>query len=243
MTFLIIVALIIVFIVAYKPKKKQANYYLLHPELNRTVEYSASATTSDSLVHFVYKNRSVYLRRKDGKTLSGNLENLNTSFCYVKTKVYYSTTHIFTCCVKHGGRKFYFSNSGGLFTKEAIWDILDILSKSGTVSGQGDINEYKSYCELKGALKDTVKSFLGKPTDSNPDLVGAIKNYGKAFVGITPDENSSYGFSQSQNLLSGNTLPHENDVSSRLRDAKSLLDAGIVDKEEFERMKRNILNS
>lgn len=237
--FLGIVVFIICIIIinaAYKPKRKSKDYYLQHPELNRTVEYFAPAKSRYSLVQFRYNNRAVYLRRKDGKTLTGNLENLETSFSYVK----YRYTSIFSCTVKCKGQKFDITWEG---TQEAFLDIMDILSHSGTVSGQGDYDVYKSKCELKGAVKDTVKSMFGQPTNSTPDLKGAIKNTANAYLGIKPNDSS-----QSNNYGNGyplvdNPAEPKSDVATRLRDAKSLLDTGIIDENEYNRIKQNILNS
>ena len=235
--FLGIVVFIICIIIinaAYKPKRKSKDYYLQHPELNRTVEYFAPAKSRYSLVQFRYNNRAVYLRRKDGKTLTGNLENLETYFSYVK----YRYTSIFSCTVKCKGQKFYITWEG---TQEAFLDIMDILSHSGTVSGQGDYDVYKSKCELKGAVKDTVKSFFGQSTSSTPDLKGALKNTANAYLGVKPSDSAQSNNYGNSYPLTGNSVEPQSDITSRLKNAKEMYDAGIIDETEFIRMKQNII--
>lgn len=231
---LVFIICIIIINAAYKPKRKSQDYYLHHPELNRTVEYFAPAAYSDSLVRFMFKNRMVYLQRKDGKTLAGKLENLLTTFTYFK----YRGASIFSCTVSHKGQKLSFSWYGD---KEAFWDILDILSHSGSVSGQDNINLYKSDCELKGAVKDTVKSFFGQPTSSTPDLKGALKNTANAYLGIKSSDSSQGNIYENSHHSWGNPVEPQSDITSRLRNAKELYDAGLIDETEFIRMKQNII--
>lgn len=171
LTFIIIVALIIILVKVYKPKEKAADYYAQHPELKKVVRYQSHEMNGiksflnlgldhlEGLDLFSYYNGQVFIKLKNGKSLSGDIRNLTATFVMGRKG-------IFECTVKSDNQKICFANYYGLFSDQEYLEIFELLSNCGSVGGMSDYKSYKAKFELKAKAKEKVKEFIS-PVDSS----------------------------------------------------------------------------
>lgn len=84
---------------------------------------------------------------------------------------------------------------------------------------------------------------LGKPTYSTTDLKSTLKNTASAFLSTKSRDYSQRNNSGNRNPLVDNPAEPQSDICTRLRNAKEMYDAGIIDESEFIRIKQNIIQS